>query len=128
MTGRGRSADAQARGAQALSERTLFAPGKPGDALPEAVPGARPASPSSEKPASPEPLRPPDVGIVGRLVRRIISWSPDPVFPQIGPDPVAFSERAATALLLRKDMAWALNQIAEYLTSETAFTQRSATG
>ncbi|MEQ1938765.1 ComEC/Rec2 family competence protein [Mesorhizobium sp. CN5-321] len=70
MTGRGRSADAQARGAQALSERTLFAPGKPGDALPEAVPGARPASPSSEKPASPEPLRPPDVGIVGRLVRR----------------------------------------------------------
>lgn len=66
--------------------------------------------------------------IVGRLVRRIVSWSPDPTFPQIGPNPIAFSESAATTLFLRKDMAWALNQIAEYLTSETAFTRRSATG
>ena len=66
--------------------------------------------------------------VVGRLVRRIVGWSPDPVFRQVGPEPITFSDSAAKALFLRKDMAWALNQIAEYLTSETAFTQRSATG
>ena len=64
---------------------------------------------------------------VGRLVKRIIGWSPDPLFKQVGPEPISFSEENATKLLLRPDMSWVLSQIAEYVMSEMAFTQGSAT-
>jgi hypothetical protein len=78
---------------------------------------------------------------VGHVVARIIGWSmlgkagedgkrptigPGPIFSKVAPDPIVFSEKAATDLLLRPDMAWVLGQIAEYLASERAFTQGSA--
>ena len=62
---------------------------------------------------------------VSRLVKRILGWSPNPVFKNIGDEPIVFSEEAATKLLLRPDMSWVLAQIADYVMSETAFTQRS---
>lgn len=64
---------------------------------------------------------------VTRLVGRIIGWSPDPVFRNVQVEPIVFSEKAAVDLLLREDMGWVLSQIADYITSETAFTQASAT-
>src|SRR5690242_702696 len=62
---------------------------------------------------------------VSRIVQRIIGWSPDPLFKHIDDKPIAFSEKAATDLLLRPDMGWVLSQIADYLMSETAFTNGS---
>lgn len=79
---------------------------------------------------------------VASLVARIIGWEMQgkagedgkrpvigagPVLKQVQSEPIAFSERAAVDLLIRPDMAWVLGQIAEYLASELAFTQGSAT-
>lgn len=63
---------------------------------------------------------------VTRLVQRIINWSPDPVFKTVSDKPITFSEKAAVDLLLRPDMGWVLEQIADYLRSDVAFTQASA--
>lgn len=79
---------------------------------------------------------------VASLVARILGWSMKgkpgddgvrpvigvgPVLKQVSAEPIAFSEKAAIGLLMRPDMAWALGQIADYLGSERAFTQSSAT-
>lgn len=64
---------------------------------------------------------------VTRVVRRIIGWSPPPVFKHINDGkPIEFSETAAVDLLLRPEMGWVLAQIADYLNAERAFTQGSA--
>lgn len=59
---------------------------------------------------------------VENVVSRILDWTP----VDIGDGPVSFSKEAATELLLRPDMGWALVQIAEALASDQAFTKRSA--
>lgn len=61
------------------------------------------------------------------IVQRIIGWSPDPLFKQISETPIAFSQAAALDMLLRPDMGWVLSQIADFLRSDAAFTQASAT-
>lgn len=63
---------------------------------------------------------------IGRVVARILSWSPDPVFKETGPAGIAFSHEAAVDLFMRPDKGWAFNQIAEYINSEKAFTLASA--
>lgn len=63
---------------------------------------------------------------VDLIVQRIVGWSPDPLFKSISDEPIAFSHAAAVDLLLRHDMGWALGQIADFLSSDTAFTQASA--
>ena len=66
---------------------------------------------------------------VTRIVQRIVGWSmhghAGPIFKQVSPEPIAFSEKTAVDLLMRPDMGWVLGQIADYLTSEAAFTQGS---
>src|SRR6185312_11378145 len=41
---------------------------------------------------------------VSSLVARIIGWAPNPVFKNVSPEPIAFSEKVAVDLLLRPDM------------------------
>jgi hypothetical protein len=64
---------------------------------------------------------------VNRVCRRIVGWSPNPVFKNISPNPLAFSLSAATDLFLRPEMAPWFLQITEYLNSEQAFMQPSGT-
>lgn len=64
---------------------------------------------------------------VGRIVARIIGWSPNPVFKQVASTPLMFSERTAIDLFLRHDMGSYFSQIVDYLNSEKAFTKASAT-
>lgn len=63
---------------------------------------------------------------VTRIVGRIVGWSPAPTFPQVSKEPLIFSKAVAIDLLMRPDMGWVLGQIADYLTSESAFTKGSA--
>jgi hypothetical protein len=62
---------------------------------------------------------------VARVCRRIVSWSPNPTFKFVAPEPIAFSLQAATDLFVRPDMGSFFVQVTEYLTSERAFTQPS---
>ncbi len=62
---------------------------------------------------------------VSMVCRRIIGWSPNPVFRFVSPEPIAFSVEAATNLFLRPDMAGFFSQVTDYLNSEAAFTQPS---
>jgi hypothetical protein len=62
---------------------------------------------------------------VMRVCRRIVSWSPNPTFKFVAPDPIAFSLDAAADLFVRPDMGAFFVQVTEYLTSERAFTQPS---
>jgi hypothetical protein len=58
---------------------------------------------------------------VGQVCGRILSWSPNPVFKFIQPEPIEFSVSAATTLFLRPDMSGWLIQITDYLRAEAAF-------
>jgi hypothetical protein len=59
---------------------------------------------------------------VGWVVSRILDWTP----VRLGADPIRFSEAAATELFMQPRMAWALNQMVEFLADERSFTPRSA--
>lgn len=60
---------------------------------------------------------------VGRVCRRIIGWTPAPIFKNVSPDPIPFSLAAATDLFLRQDMAGFFVQVTDYLNGERAFMQ-----
>jgi hypothetical protein len=62
---------------------------------------------------------------VRRVCQRIVSWSPNPTFKAVSPDPVAFSLDAATSLFIRPDMGAFFVQVTDYINSERAFTQPS---
>lgn len=62
---------------------------------------------------------------VTRVCQRIISWSPDPTFKAVSPDPLPFTLDNAVKLFLRPDMGGFFVQVTDYLTSERAFTQPS---
>lgn len=64
---------------------------------------------------------------VTSVCRRIESWSPNPVFPRVGPRPIAFSLEAAVDLFMRPELGGVFVQITDYLTSERAFMQPSGT-
>jgi len=57
------------------------------------------------------------------VVSRIVTWTP----VKIGDQTIAFSDEAATELLLRPVMAPYLQQIIDYIEQERAFMPRSAT-
>jgi hypothetical protein len=59
---------------------------------------------------------------VSWVVSRILGWTP----VRLGGDPIVFSDVAATELLMQPRMAWALNQMVEFLADERSFTPRSA--
>jgi hypothetical protein len=59
------------------------------------------------------------------VCRRILGWSPNPVFSFVSPDPIAFSLDAAVKLFLRPDMAQYFQQINDYINGEKAFLQPS---
>jgi hypothetical protein len=62
---------------------------------------------------------------VTRVCQRIISWSPDPTFKALSPDPLPFTLDNAVKLFLRPDMGAFFVQVTDYLTSERSFTQPS---
>lgn len=64
---------------------------------------------------------------VARVCRRILKWTPNPVFKNVSPDPIVFSIDAATDLFLRQDMAAWFLQITEYINGEGAFIAPSGT-
>ena len=57
------------------------------------------------------------------VVAHIVDWTPI----DIGDGPVAFSDAAATELLLNRRMGWALVQMIDFLADDRSFTKRSAT-
>ncbi|MBX3536435.1 MAG: hypothetical protein KF735_02255 [Chelatococcus sp.] len=57
------------------------------------------------------------------VVAHIVDWTP----VDIGGGPVAFTEEAATQLLLNPKMSWAILQMIEFLADDRSFTKRSAT-
>jgi hypothetical protein len=63
-----------------------------------------------------------DLKTVKWLVSRIVTWTPI----KIGADTFAFSDDAATRLLLKPEMAPYIGQIVDYLQSERAFMPTSA--
>lgn len=63
---------------------------------------------------------------VTRLVKRIVGWSPNPLFKFFSPEPIQFSEEKAVELFLRPEMGGYLGQLADRFMSEAAFTQGSA--
>jgi hypothetical protein len=63
---------------------------------------------------------------VARVCGRILSWSPNPTFSFVQPEPIAFSVETATKLFLRPDMAGFFIQITDYLNGEAAFMPPSA--
>lgn len=73
----------------------------------------------------PEQRSPEDVARdnVGWVVARIVDWTP----VKIGGEVIAFSEAAATELLMRPDMGWVLAQAVEFLGAVENFTPASAT-
>lgn len=56
------------------------------------------------------------------VVSRIVTWTP----VRIGGETYEFSDKRATDLLTRPDMAWAFGQIAEAQADESRFTKTSA--
>jgi len=61
---------------------------------------------------------------VSFVVSRIVGWTP----VRLGPgEPIAFSEEAATNLLIDPKLGWVLNQMTEFLAEERSFTKGSAT-
>jgi hypothetical protein len=72
----------------------------------------------------PDVLSPEDADLktVKWLVSRIVTWTPI----KIGAETYAFSDDAATRLLLRPEMAPYIGQIVDYLQSERAFMPTSA--
>lgn len=62
-----------------------------------------------------------------RVVRRIVSWSPDPVIRSFSPDPIAFSIESAVKFFLVPEHGSFLLQVTEYLAGERAFMPPSGT-
>jgi hypothetical protein len=63
-----------------------------------------------------------DLKTVKWLVSRIVTWTPI----RIGAETFAFSDEAATRLLLRPEMAPYVGQVVDYLVSERVFMPTSA--
>lgn len=63
---------------------------------------------------------------VGWVLSRIIGWSPAPVFPFIGAEPVEFSDENAAKVLMHPKMGFALAQLIEVIGDERSFTKASA--
>lgn len=57
------------------------------------------------------------------IVSHIVDWTP----VSLGGDPIQFSEKAATDLLLKREMGWAFIQLVEFLNDDRSFTKRSET-
>lgn len=55
------------------------------------------------------------------VCRRILGWSPNPVFRFVQPEPIAFSLKVAVDLFLRPDMSLYFTQITDYINGERAF-------
>lgn len=59
---------------------------------------------------------------VGWVVSRIVDWTPIKIAGEV----IAFSDQAATALLVQPQLGWAFSQMVDFLSDERAFMQRSA--
>jgi hypothetical protein len=64
---------------------------------------------------------------VNRVCRRILSWSPNPIFRNVQAAPIEFSPAAATDLFMRPDMAGYLIQLTVFLGGEKDFMPPSGT-
>lgn len=60
------------------------------------------------------------------LVSRIVDWTPIRL-PFISPEPITFSDEAATRVLMHPKMGFVLNQLIDVLMAEKSFTPRSGT-